>query len=101
MKLSVFPDEYDRTAVARHDRIAQPALDAIPDVEQLGAAALTTRDLSRRIQAEYAEMPGLSVTLAQAQRLWAVDRKTCESVLMALTARGFLRKTTKGRFIRT
>jgi hypothetical protein len=60
-------------------------------------AAIT---LSRRVQAEYAEMPGLSVTLSQAQRLWAVDRRTCEAVFTRLIARGVLRVTTKGRIVR-
>jgi hypothetical protein len=58
------------------------------------------RDLARRVQAEYGEMPGLSVTLPQAQRLWGADPQTCESVFMALTARGFLKRTKKGRFVR-
>ena len=53
-----------------------------------------------RIRAEYAEMPGLSITLPQAQRLWAVDRATCEEILSRLTSRGELRRTTKGRFVR-
>ena len=57
-------------------------------------------NLSRRVQAEYAEMPGLSVTLSQAQRLWAVDRRTCEAVFTRLIARGVLKVTTKGRIVR-
>ena len=56
--------------------------------------------LMQVVRAEYAEMPGLSLTLFQAQRLWAADRQTCESVLMALITRGFLRRTSDGRFIR-
>jgi hypothetical protein len=56
--------------------------------------------LSRRVRAEYAEMPGLSVTLAQAQRLWAVDRRTCEAVFTRLIARGVLKVTAKGRIVR-
>ena len=52
------------------------------------------------VQAEYAEMPGLSVTLPQAQRLWAVDRVTCEEAFSRLIARRVLRKTTQGRFVR-
>ena len=52
------------------------------------------------IQAEYAEMPGLSVTLSQAQRLWAIDRPTCEEVFSRLIGRGVLKLTTKGRFVR-
>jgi hypothetical protein len=60
----------------------------------------TQQDLTRRVRAEYEEMPGLSVTLAQAQRLWCVDRQTCEGVFMGLVERGFLRRTTKDRFVR-
>jgi len=56
--------------------------------------------LSRRVQAEYTEMPGLSVTLGQAQRLWAVDRRTCEAVFTRLIARGVLKVTAKGRIVR-
>ena len=57
-------------------------------------------ELTRRVRAEYAEMPGLCLTLSQAQRLWAVDRQTCEAVFRALIAHGFLRITTKGHFVR-
>ena len=61
---------------------------------------LAVRELTRRVRAEYADMPGLSITLPQAERLWTVDRQTCRTVFMALTARGFLRLTRQGRFIR-
>jgi hypothetical protein len=64
------------------------------------ASADALQELTRRVQAEYAEMPGLCVTLSQAERLWALDRQTCESVLKSLVSRGFLRVTTNGRFIR-
>jgi hypothetical protein len=64
-------------------------------------ASAGVQELTRRVQAEYAEMPGLCVTLSQAQRLWAVDRESCESVFRSLIARGFLRMTTAGRFIRS
>jgi hypothetical protein len=57
-------------------------------------------ELTCRVQAEYIEMPGLSVTLPQAQRLWGVDRPTCEQVFAALVARGFLRVIARDRFIR-
>ena len=58
------------------------------------------RTLMERVEAEYAEMPGLSVTLSQAQRLWAADQSTCEEVFRRLIGRGVLRLTTKGRFVR-
>jgi hypothetical protein len=58
------------------------------------------RTLVELVQAEYAEMPGLSVTLPQAQRLWAVDQGMCEEVFSRLISVGVLRRTTKGRFVR-
>lgn len=58
------------------------------------------RALARRVEAEYAEMPGLSVTLPQAQRLWAADRQSCQTVFDRLIARGVLRMTKRGRFVR-
>ena len=60
----------------------------------------TIRELTRRIQAEYSEMPGLSVTLGQAQRLLAVDEPTCASVFRGLVKRGVLRRTAQGRYVR-
>jgi hypothetical protein len=59
-----------------------------------------SRALIELVQAEYAEMPGLSVTLPQAQRLWAVDRRTCEEAFSRLIADRVLRKTSSGRFVR-
>ncbi len=58
------------------------------------------RTLLEQVQAEYAEMPGLSLTLPQAQRLWAADQATCEEVFSHLISGGVLRRTTTGRFVR-
>ena len=58
------------------------------------------QELTRRIQAEYAEMPGLSVTLAQAERLLASDQQTCAAAFKALIRRGVLRRTAKGQYVR-
>ena len=66
----------------------------------VGPRADVLRETFRRVQAEYAEMPGLCLTIPQAQRLWAVDRRTCERVFLTLVARGVLRRTTKERFVR-
>jgi agmatine/peptidylarginine deiminase len=60
----------------------------------------TIRTLMEQVRAEYAEMPGLSVTLPQAQRLWAVDRATCEEAFGLLISKGVLRRTSKCRFVR-
>jgi hypothetical protein len=68
-------------------------------LDDVGRRSGATR-LMQQIQAEYAEMPGLSVTLPQAQRLWAVDQAACEEAFSRLISNGVLRKTTKGRFVR-
>ena len=58
-------------------------------------------DVLQRIQGEYAEMPGLRLTPAQAQRLWGLDRATCEALLKTLVNEKFLSQTQDGSFIRT
>jgi len=57
-------------------------------------------DLLRRIWAEYSEMPGLSLTVFQGQRLWGLDRFTCTTALELLTAAGFLRRTVGDHYVR-
>lgn len=42
-------------------------------------------NLLHRVRAEFQEVPGLRLTVAQAQRLWGLDRATCEAVLARLT----------------
>jgi hypothetical protein len=46
--------------------------------------------LMERILSEYREMPGLAVTLDQAQRLWGCDAATVRIVAEALVTRGAL-----------
>ncbi len=52
----------------------------------------------RRIRGEFLEMPGLRLTPAQAERLWALDRPTCEHLLTALVDAHFLMRTRDGCF---
>jgi len=49
-----------------------------------------THDLNALVRAEYLEMPGLCLTVAQAARLWNVSRDECLQTLDALTQAGFL-----------
>ena len=53
----------------------------------------------RRVQAEFLEMPGLCLTLDQAQRLWGLEPRTCESLLNSLIDSRFLRRTGRGLFV--
>ena len=65
------------------------------------AVAPVRVDALQRIQGEYLEMPGLRLTTAQAQRLWNLDRPTCEDLLGRLVATRFLAKTRDGSFVRS
>lgn len=51
---------------------------------------LDEHDLCARVWSEYREMPGLNLTLAQAARLFSLDRSRCADVLDALVERGML-----------
>ena len=41
-------------------------------------------ELLQRVEGEHREMPGLSLTVSQAERLWGLDRSTCAFVLTTL-----------------
>lgn len=56
--------------------------------------------LLRRMWSEFAEMPGLRLTRAQAQRLWGVGADTCLSALDTLVALGAIVCTSDGRYAR-
>lgn len=56
--------------------------------------------LLHRIRAEYLEMPGLRLTLKQAQRLWGLDEGTCARSLDVLVEAKFLVQTDRGMYVR-
>jgi hypothetical protein len=57
--------------------------------------------IAERIRGEFREMPGLTLTLAQARRLWSLDSSICDEVLSQLVDVGFLLKRSDGTFCRT
>jgi hypothetical protein len=57
-------------------------------------------DALRRAQAEFLEMPGLQLTVAQAARLWHFDSALCSEVLSTLVERRFLVRTRHQSFAR-
>lgn len=54
----------------------------------------------RRLRAEFTEMPGLLLTVAQAERLCGVPLGACEWALEQLARDGVLRRTRDGAFVR-
>ena len=57
-------------------------------------------DWMQVVRGEFDEMPGLRLTRPQAQRLWALDPVTCDTVLDALVDAGFLRCSREGVYFR-
>ena len=66
----------------------------------IAALPPSAQDLGGLIRAEYLEMPGLCLTVAQAARLWNVGREECLQTLDALTRAGFLYRS-KDQYLRT
>ncbi len=57
-------------------------------------------NLITRVIGEYREMPGLALTLDQAQRLWGCDAATCRALVDRLVAHGVLKWSRDGRLVR-
>ena len=57
-------------------------------------------DCLRVIRAEYREMPGLSLTEAQAARLWQLAAGEANEAMHELVSTGFLRCNRSGRYVR-
>ena len=61
---------------------------------------VTRAQLLRRIKAEYIEMPGLRLTVAQAGRLWGLDPPACLDLLERLISECFLQRRPDGTYAR-
>jgi hypothetical protein len=49
--------------------------------------------LAVRIHSEFQQMPGLTLTLPQAQRLWGLPPEVCDQVLDVLVRRAVLKRS--------
>lgn len=76
-----------------------------PSSSPTGARSREAQDPSwagilQRIEAEYVEMPGLTLTGRQAARLWGLDVRQVERLLSELIERGFLMRDRRGAYRR-
>ncbi len=65
----------------------------------MSGRSIQSEAILQGVRGQFLEMPGLKLTLAQAQRLWGMDRATCEAVIEELTASGFLTRARDGAFV--
>jgi hypothetical protein len=56
--------------------------------------------ISRRVLAEFDEMPGLALNVRQAARLFGLDPTFCQSLLDMLVDSAYLRQTRGGYVVR-
>ena len=70
-----------------------------PEGERFGRD-IVVRDWMNLIRAEYLEMPGLSLTEPQFERMWNLGPDLAELLLQELQRVCFLRRTKKGTYVR-
>ena len=58
------------------------------------------RNCMNLIRTEYVEMPGLSLTESQVERLWNLTSDIAETLLQELQRAHFLLRTKKGTYVR-
>ena len=75
-----------------------PLDETVHGTDECARQGASAASLKARVRAEYREMPGLCLTLPQACRLWQLDVHLSASILSALVAEGFLRRTSQGGF---
>lgn len=56
--------------------------------------------LLQRVRSEFLEMPALSLTLAQASRLFGIRSEVCSRIFAQLTKEGLLKPLSDGRYAR-
>ncbi|MBP7778648.1 MAG: hypothetical protein KA371_16155 [Acidobacteria bacterium] len=66
---------------------------AIPRKHDIESLVITVRQ-------EFEEMPGLTLTVDQAQRLWALEPRMCGAVLERLVKAGYLCQTASGHYVK-
>ena len=67
----------------------------------MSMSMMTSDDVLHRVRAEFLEMPGLRLTVAQARRLWNLDAGQCETLLSTLVEARFLVRLRDGAFMRS
>ena len=73
---------------------SRPEASSLPPADHV--VQMDPVDARERIRSDFEEMPGLCVTLTQAQRLWSLDESTCLVALSSLVSEGYLRQAMAG-----
>jgi hypothetical protein len=61
---------------------------------------MTLDTASARVRAGFEEMPGMTLTMPQASRLFGLEPHLCQTVVEQLVVCSFLRRTQRGGYTR-
>jgi hypothetical protein len=56
--------------------------------------------MAERVRAEFEEMPGMTLTVPQASRLFGLEYEICRTIVERLVGAAYLRQTRNGAFAR-
>jgi hypothetical protein len=56
--------------------------------------------VAKRVRAEFEEMPGMTLTMRQASRLFGIERDVCKTVFERLVTTSYLKWTQSGAITR-
>jgi hypothetical protein len=62
---------------------------------------ITAESVVDRVRAEFEEMPGMTLTMPQASRLFGLERDVCRTIVDKLVQSSYLRWTQTGAVTRT
>jgi hypothetical protein len=79
--------------------LRDPAMRLLADPSTSTAENVAVTNWIHRIEAEYREMPGLSLTRPQIQRMWGLSGDLCDVLLDSLQARQVLRLNRRGGYV--
>jgi len=61
---------------------------------------MDVESVAKRVQAEFEEMPGMTLTMPQASRLFGIEREICKTIVERLVTTSYLKWTNSGAVTR-
>ena len=61
---------------------------------------MDVESVTKRVQAEFEEMPGMTLTMPQASRLFGIEREVCRTIVERLVTTSYLKWTNSGAVTR-
>ena len=75
-----------------HRHLVSRDLTNHPESSEGSRHAMNIEHLATRVRAEFQEMPGLRLTVRQAERLWGLAPEVCAQVVDVLVSRAVLKR---------